>query len=94
LCGEEGYLAKERIRLSVGALKTLEDVWHVAGCVLLQVKLVAREVFALPRPEGVRGGGILTEEDIFKIIDEEKNIELLGVDPNYQGLPHLDWDGN
>ncbi|KAF3915913.1 hypothetical protein AA313_de0204455 [Arthrobotrys entomopaga] len=88
LYGEEGFMAKERIRLSVGALKTLEDIWHVAQCVLMQVKVVSREVFALPRPEGARGGGILTEEEFAKLIDEEQGIELIE-----GGEMPLQWDG-
>lgn len=81
-------MAKERIRLSVGALKTLEDIWHVAGCVLMQVKVVSREVFALPRPEGTKGGGILTEEEFAKLVDDEQGIELIeGAE-----MP-LQWDG-
>ncbi|KAK6521255.1 hypothetical protein TWF506_001479 [Arthrobotrys conoides] len=88
LYGEEGFMAKERIRLSVGALKTLEDIWHVAGCVLMQVKVVSREVFALPRPEGSKGGGILTEEEFAKLVDDEQGIELIeGAE-----MP-LQWDG-
>ncbi|KAF3919005.1 hypothetical protein ABW20_dc0110496 [Dactylellina cionopaga] len=88
LYGEEGYMAKERIRLSVGALKTLEDIWHVAGCVLMQVKVVSREVFALPRPETSKGGGILTEEEFAKLIDEEQGLELIE-----GGELPLQWDG-
>ncbi|KAF3119542.1 hypothetical protein TWF703_003296 [Orbilia oligospora] len=88
LYGEEGFMAKERIRLSVGALKTLEDIWHVAGCVLMQVKVVSREVFALPRPEGSKGGGVLTEEEFAKLVDDEQGIELIeGAE-----MP-LQWDG-
>ncbi|KAK6340958.1 hypothetical protein TWF696_009271 [Orbilia brochopaga] len=88
LYGEEGYMAKERIRLSVGALKTLEDIWHIAQCVLMQVKVVSREVFALPRPEGARGGGILTEEGFARLIDEEQGIDLIE-----GGEMPLQWDG-
>src|SRR5690606_32511625 len=51
LTGDEGYLAKERIRLGIGALKTLDEVWGVAGAVLTQVKSAAREVFRYPRME-------------------------------------------
>ncbi|KAF8444351.1 hypothetical protein BDZ91DRAFT_156825 [Kalaharituber pfeilii] len=80
LSGDEGYLAKERIRLGIGALKTLEDVWGIAGCVLQQIKAASREVFRFPRPEGwaaefVGAGGIITEEEMMRFIEEEGALE-------------------
>lgn len=82
LSGDEGYLAKERIRLGIGALKTLDEVWGVAGCVLQQVKGAAREVFRFPRPEGWAellgtGGaaGVITEEEMMRYIEEEGGLE-------------------
>ncbi|KAL7271926.1 hypothetical protein RUND412_005288 [Rhizina undulata] len=94
LTGDEGFLAKERIRLGVGALKTLEEVWSVAGCVLQQVKSVAREVFSLPAPMGsVGGGGIITEAEVMKFIEDERTLEIVGGEADYHGLPALDWDG-
>lgn len=80
LTGDEGYLAKERIRLGIGALKTLDEVWGVAGCVLQQVRLAARHVFRFPRPEGWTdllgpGGGVITEEEMMRIIEEEGGLE-------------------
>lgn len=93
LHGDEGFLAKERIRLGVGALKTLEEVWNVAGCVLLQVKGVAREVFSLQIPEGASRTGIITEEEVYRYIDDERTLEIVGGDADYHGLPALDWNG-
>lgn len=93
LHGDEGFLAKERIRLGVGALKTLEEVWNVAGCVLMQVKGVAREVFSLQMPEGEQFTGIITEEEVRKYIEEERTLEIVGGDADYHGLPALDWNG-
>lgn len=81
-------MAKERIRLSVGALKTLENIWHVAQCVLMQVKVVSREVFSLPRPEGAKNGGVLTEDEFAKLMEEESGVELI----EGEALP-LQWDG-
>jgi hypothetical protein len=94
LYGDEGYLAKERIRLGIGALKTLEECWTVAGCVLQQVKGVAREVFALPKPKerDEKVNGFITEDEIMKYIDEEQPFESLG-ETDYYGLPALEWDG-
>lgn len=93
LHGDEGFLAKERIRLGVGALKTLEEVWNVAGCVLMQVKGVAREVFSLQVPEGEQFTGIITEEEVRRYIEEERTLEIVGGDADYHGLPALDWNG-
>lgn len=75
LYGDEGYLAKERIRLAVGALKTMETAWPVSAFVLQQVKLIAREVFRLPRPMGADGGGFITEEEMIRFIEEEKAVD-------------------
>jgi len=74
-------------------LKTLEEVWNVAGCVLMQVKGVAREVFALEMPEGEQFTGIITEEEVCKYIEEERTLEIVGGDADYHGLPALDWNG-
>ncbi|PWW72308.1 hypothetical protein C7212DRAFT_354685 [Tuber magnatum] len=93
LHGDEGFLAKERIRLGVGALKTLEEVWSVAGCVLMQVKGVAREVFSLQVPEGEHFTGIITEEEVYRYIEEERTLEIIGGVADYHGLPSLDWNG-
>jgi hypothetical protein len=93
LHGDEGFLAKERIRLGVGALKTLEEVWSVAGCVLMQVKGVAREVFSLQVPEGGERTGIITEEEVYRYIDDERTLEIVGGEADYHGLPALDWNG-
>jgi len=93
LHGDEGFLAKERIRLGVGALKTLEEVWNVAGCVLMQVKGVAREVFSLQVPEGEQLTGIITEEEVYRYIEEERTLEIVGGEADYHGLPALDWNG-
>lgn len=93
LTGDEGFLAKERIRLGVGALKTLGEVWSVADCVLMQVKGVAREVFSLQIPVGTQRSGIITEEEVFRFIDEERTLEIVGGEADYHGLPELDWNG-
>jgi hypothetical protein len=93
LTGDEGFLAKERIRLGVGALKTLGEVWSVADCVLMQVKGVAREVFSLQIPAGTLRSGIITEEEVFRFIDEERTLEIVGGEADYHGLPELDWNG-
>ncbi|KAI5841976.1 hypothetical protein DFP73DRAFT_528391 [Morchella snyderi] len=93
LTGDEGFLAKERIRLGVGALKTLGEVWSVADCVLMQVKGVAREVFAMHIPEGTQRTGIITAEEVFRYIDEERTLEIVGGDADYHGMPELDWNG-
>lgn len=94
LTGDEGFLAKERIRLGVGALKTLGEVWSVADCVLMQVKGVAREVFSLQAPVGSQSSGIITEEEVFRFIDEESALEIVGGEADYHGLPELDWNGD
>lgn len=93
LTGDEGYLAKERIRLGVGALKTLGEIWGVADCVLMQVKGAARDVFALQIPAGTQRSGIITEEEVFRFIDEERTLEIVGGEADYHGLPELDWNG-
>ncbi|KAA8898256.1 hypothetical protein FN846DRAFT_751940, partial [Sphaerosporella brunnea] len=66
LSGDEGFLAKERIRLAVGALKALARVWRLSLEVLAQLKAVAREVFKAD-PEG----GV-TEEEVMRFLEEEE----------------------
>jgi hypothetical protein len=94
LYGDQGTLAKERIRLSIGALKTLDEVWPVAGQVLNQVKGVAREVFALqPTNATQHPMGYISENDIMRFVEEENVFENLG-ETDYYGLPGLEWDGS
>ena len=76
LSGDEAYLAKERVRLGLGALKTFEAVWPLAGFVQQQLKRIAREVFALPRPN--HGAALIFEDEIMAFIDE--NTLLTGSD--------------
>jgi len=45
LVGDEGFLAKERVRLAVGVLGMLEEVWPGAAETGREVRGVAREVF-------------------------------------------------
>lgn len=42
---DEGYDSKEYVRLSMGGLKAMADVWPSAGRVLVQVNRVAQEIF-------------------------------------------------
>ncbi|KAI5796685.1 hypothetical protein FPQ18DRAFT_255787 [Pyronema domesticum] len=89
LSGDEGFLAKERIRLGVGALRSLGGVWGVAGSVLKQVKGVAREVFRL---EGGGGGqGVVSEEEVLRYIEEEEPSDWGG--DWASGVTH-GWDGS
>jgi hypothetical protein len=89
LSGDEGFLAKERIRLGVGALRSLGGVWGVAGSVLKQVKGVAREVFRLKGGGG--GQGVVSEEEVLRYIEEEEPSDW-GADWA-SGVTH-GWDGS
>ena len=76
---DDARLAKERVRLSVGALKTMRDVWPVAGTVLHQVKAVAREVYAR-KPPSQNSWDIATEQAIMRYLEDE---QLQGLDEQY-----------
>jgi hypothetical protein len=92
LSGDEGFLAKERIRLGVGALRSLGNIWGVAAEVLAQVKGVARDVFRL---EGEGGGaGIVSEEEVLRFIEEEA-AEWGGTgEGEWAQAVGVEWDGN
>lgn len=109
LVGEDSFISKERIRLGVGALKTMEEVWPVAGCVLQQVKGVAKEVFAIqartpPEVDRMHNGtrvGDSGREGSLGALSEEDVMRLIddenGFDSlgesDYLGLPAMEWDG-
>jgi hypothetical protein len=87
MTSDDARLAKERVRLSVGALKTMRDVWPVAEIVLHQVKAVAREVYAR-KPASQNPWDIATEEAIMRYLEDEQiqGLDELCADP-YQELP-------
>ncbi|KAI5787293.1 hypothetical protein EDC01DRAFT_181902 [Geopyxis carbonaria] len=106
LSGDEAFLAKERIRLGVGALKGLDGTWGVAAEVLGQVKWVARECFALEEGEGGGvvggvGGGAAEAEEVLRYLEEERAMgeEAWGADAGgvvgALALPvgGVEWDG-
>jgi hypothetical protein len=88
LSGDEGFLAKERIRLGVGALKALGGVWGIAQEVLGQVKGVAREVF-----RGEAEGGV-TEEEVMRYLEEEEVADWGEGSGEWAAGVKVDWDGN
>ncbi|KAI9763695.1 MAG: hypothetical protein M1840_009168 [Geoglossum simile] len=87
MTSDDARVAKERVRLSVGALKTMRDVWPVADTVLHQVKAVAREVYAR-KPSSQNSWDIATEEAIMRYLEDE---QIQGLDEQctdaYQELP-------
>ena len=92
LSGDEGFLAKERIRLGVGALKTLGVVWGGATEVLGQVKNVAREVFRLERDGEA---GIVSEEEVLRILEDEEVVDWgASVDGEWAAGVDVEWDGS
>lgn len=99
LSGDEGFLAKERIRLGVGALRSLAGIWGVAGEVLEQVKGIAREVFRLEGEGEVGGAGIVSEEEVLRYIEEEEAGLWAGASGPGEGGDwaqgvSVSWDGN
>ncbi|KAH0552838.1 hypothetical protein GP486_006962, partial [Trichoglossum hirsutum] len=94
LTSDDARLAKERVRLSVGALKTLRDVWPVASTVLHQVKAVAREVYSR-KPTPQNPWDLATEEAIMRYLEDEQmqGLDELCADA-YQELPIMPVEGN
>lgn len=84
LSGDEAFLAKERIRLGVGALKVMESCWAVAETVAAQVGVVAREVFR-EQEEGVG-------EEVMRFLEEERGGDWVLGDMDWGGVT-VDWDG-
>jgi hypothetical protein len=93
LTSDDARLAKERVRLSVGALKTLRDVWPVANTVLHQVKAVAREVYSR-KPASQNSWDLATEEAIMRYLEDEQmqGLDELCADA-YQELPVMAVEG-
>ncbi|CZT04495.1 uncharacterized protein RCO7_10424 [Rhynchosporium graminicola] len=50
LTGPEWYRTRDRIRLGLGGLKAFAEVWPIARTNEKETKMVARSVFAMPRP--------------------------------------------
>ncbi|KAK0115461.1 hypothetical protein ONS96_013917 [Cadophora gregata f. sp. sojae] len=50
LTGPEWYRTRDRIRLGLGSLKTMGEVWAMARKSEKETKLIARNVFAMPKP--------------------------------------------
>jgi hypothetical protein len=53
LDGAEWLRTRDRIRLGLGALKAYGEVWPLAQRTEKELKKIARQVFAKPRPENV-----------------------------------------
>ncbi|KAL5314584.1 hypothetical protein ACEPPN_017225 [Leptodophora sp. 'Broadleaf-Isolate-01'] len=50
LTGPEWYRTRDRIRLGLGGLKAFGEVWSLARTNEKETKMIARSVFAMPRP--------------------------------------------
>ncbi|KAL2063745.1 hypothetical protein VTL71DRAFT_5550 [Oculimacula yallundae] len=50
LTGPEWYRTRDRIRLGLGGLKAFAEVWAIARTNEKETKMIARSVFAMPRP--------------------------------------------
>ncbi|PVH87129.1 hypothetical protein DL98DRAFT_509999 [Cadophora sp. DSE1049] len=53
LTGPEWYRTRDRIRLGLGSLKTMGEVWAIARKSEKETKMIARSVFAMPKPGAV-----------------------------------------
>ncbi|TKA74340.1 hypothetical protein B0A49_02935 [Cryomyces minteri] len=61
---------KEQIRLSIGALRAMENLWPVAGTALHQVKKVAQEIFAEKKASSNIYLDAITNDDIVQSMIE------------------------
>lgn len=64
-------VVKEHIRLNIGVLKTLANVWPVAGTVMGQVRGVARELFASRKALNSGYWNAVTREEMLQNLIEE-----------------------
>ncbi|KAF2459203.1 hypothetical protein BDY21DRAFT_203329 [Lineolata rhizophorae] len=68
---------KELIRLDVGALKTISDLWPIGKLTLSQVKGVAHEMFVSKRAMSLQYWNSVAAESIFQGMIEEARIDPL-----------------
>jgi hypothetical protein len=64
---------KEHIRLNIGVLKTMAEIWPVAKTVLGQVKGVAQELFASRKALNNAYWNVVTREEILQGMIEGPN---------------------
>ncbi|KAF2839422.1 hypothetical protein M501DRAFT_1011261 [Patellaria atrata CBS 101060] len=67
--GEDG-LIKEHIRLNIGVLRTLSDLWPVASTVLKQVKGVAHEMLASKKAMSINYWNSIAGDEIQTLIED------------------------
>lgn len=63
LSGDDEAL-REKVRLSIGALSVMSEVWRTAAVARGQVRGVAREIYEAKRKHG-EGDGVSTEVDVW-----------------------------
>jgi len=64
-------LIKERLTLSIGALKTVREIWQVADSVLQRVRMAAREIMTLRKPEATQMVATTLDPDLYDLANSD-----------------------
>jgi hypothetical protein len=67
LKGDDWYRARDRIRLGLGGLKKIGEVWAVARKAETEIKLMAQSVFGSPRAPLQGMGDFPTDFETFSV---------------------------
>lgn len=101
LQGDDWYRARDRIRLGLGGLKKMGEVWALGRQAEKEIKQIARGVFQLQRPESQVASGFQVDYTSFDaqnmggLIDLDLQ-DLFGIfnDPsalNGMNMPEIEW---
>jgi len=95
LTGAEWYRTRDRIRLGLGGLKAMGEIWQVSKRTEKETKQIARSVFALARPQDASS---IDNAFAFQPVDTSTiTPDFQALDVGWQGFDQLEyfsnWDG-
>lgn len=84
---------KERLTLSIGALKTVREIWQVADSVLQRVRMAAREIMTLKKPEAAQLVATTLDPDLYDLANSDLWNDGLQ-DPLFNEIASIDPPGH
>ncbi len=87
LTGPEWYRTRDRIRLGLGGLKAFGETWPLSCRTGKETKMIARSVFALPKP------GTSVNHSDYGIVHPPASADCEALDAGWQELNGIDYFG-
>lgn len=97
LTGPEWYRTRDRIRLGLGGLKAFGEVWAVSRRTEKETKMIARSVFALPKPGSTSVNNSNNVDTVFGfasgVPSSTSTMSAQPMDVGWQELSEMDYFG-